>query len=369
MENKSVTQSLLTVMFAVLVLAASNSIVRAIDCPPGASVWTDGVGSWFDQDNWDNGVPENKCALIDNDGVATIDSTHGIAYAHALYLGTSQGDSGSVTVDGGDLDIQPNFPFPDCPGTTYVGKKGTGTLTIQNGGTATSRFLYIGAETNPTQPNSNGTVTVESGASLIINSGECLGAGICIGCDVDGNTGGTAVLEIKDAAVEVDNNAFASPTPGVKVGPSGTLKGNSVLTLTGDTSTIRTASILGTLAPSGTFRVEGNLDLSVNGINSANTICHVTPTANDKIEVKNATGGGQVTLGGRVTVIMIGTFTPGSTFTLLHADGGRNNSTFAYTTILSIGSGCYTPTIVYDDTNKNVNLYLAPRNRCAIDEP
>jgi hypothetical protein len=74
MKNKSILQSILTGLFVVLVLAASNSIVRAQDCR--ATTWTNqGVtGSWFDYHNWDNnGVPDNNhCALIDNGGIATV---------------------------------------------------------------------------------------------------------------------------------------------------------------------------------------------------------------------------------------------------------------------------------------------------------
>ena len=130
---------------------------------------------------------------------------------------------------------------------------------------------------------------MENGASLLLNPVECSGAGICIGCDADGNAGGTGVLDIKDGTVvEVDNLGTVS-LPGVKVGPSGTLTGNGVLTLTGANSSSQTASVLGTLAPSGTLTVQGNLDLTGGGtFNSANTICHVTPTANDRVDVSNA---------------------------------------------------------------------------------
>jgi hypothetical protein len=65
------------------------------------------------------------------------------------------------------------------------------------------------------------------------------------------------------------------------------------------------------------------------------------------------------------TVIMSGTFTQGSRFTLIHAAGGRmNQSTFHSVSFIDNGTGCYTRTIEYDDNTNNVNLYLAPRNRC-----
>ncbi|HEX7517979.1 MAG TPA: hypothetical protein VF345_11925 [Chthoniobacterales bacterium] len=323
-------------------------------------------GSWFDPNNWDNGVSgDNTCAFIDDGGVATVDSGHAAtAQAQRLYLGYSQGDSGSVVVDGADLDVEYYYPYPDCYGPIYVGNHGRGTLTIDNGRTVYARYVYIAAAANQTGRNSNGTVTVEGGASLLVNPGECSlagGAQICIGCDANGNDGGTAVLNIKDATVEVDNLAAEGVLPpGVTVGPSGTLKGNSVLTLTGTTSLSQTASVLGTLAPSGTLTIKGNLDLTANDTsNSANTICHVTPTANDSVEVSDATGGGQVTLGGRITVIMSGSFTQGSRFTLVHAAGGRNHTRFRFYSIISLSGSsgsCITPTITYDDYNVYLSL-------------
>jgi hypothetical protein len=87
----------------------------------------------------------------------------------------------------------------------------------------------------------------------------------------------------------------------------------------------------------------------------------VTPTANDSIEISDASGGGQATLGGRVTVIMTGTFTVGTSFTLLHADAGRFGTTFAFTSImfLSGGGNPICPVIVYhDDPNTGSDVTL-----------
>lgn len=61
----------------------------------------------------------------------------------------------------------------------------------------------------------------------------------------------------------------------------------------------------------------------------------------------------------RVSVTMTGTFTPGTTFTLLRADAGRvNNSTFLFESIIYPPNQCYVPQIQYD--MYSVYLYLSP---------
>ena len=359
MKNKSASLSLLIGAFVVMVLAAASvSIVRAVVCGAGASTtWNTTDSSWFTSGNWTNGVPNSgKCAFINNSHTATIDSGSGDASAYNLVLGNSQGDSGSVVVSGADLDVAPSDP--DCGGPIYVGDHGTGNLTI-NARTVNARYVYIAASTNPTKPNSNGTVTVENGASLLVNPGDCSGAGICIGCGPDGN-GGTGVLTIKDATVvEVDNLGTVS-LPGVQVGPSGTLTGNSTLKLTGSTGLAKTVSVVGTVAPTGTLTMQGNLDLTANGTSSlSDTFFHVTPTAQDSVQVSSATGGGTAKLGGRVTVAISGTFSLPVSYTLLHADTSLIGS-FDFESFISTGSFC--KDISYDLLGNNVvlNLYTCP---------
>ena len=52
---------------------------------------------------------------------------------------------------------------------------------------------------------------------------------------------------------------------------------------------------------------------------------------------------------------MTGTFTPGTTYTLLHADGGLTN-TFSSVSIRYPTNQCFTPVVTYDANN--VYLYL-----------
>jgi hypothetical protein len=154
------------------------------------------------------------------------------------------------------------------------------------------------------------------------------------------------------ATIAVVNRADA---PGATVGRSGTLAGSGDLQLGGTTSLSETARVYGTLAPAGALTIEGNLDLTAGNNNTANAVFHVTPTASDSIQVSQITGGGNATLGGRVTVIITGTFTyfPRS-FTLLHADAGLGTTTFAYESITA--PGCISAAINYDANNVNLVL-------------
>ena len=63
-------------------------------------------------------------------------------------------------------------------------------------------------------------------------------------------------------------------------------------------------------------------------------------------------------LSGRLAVTMTGTFTPGTTYTLLTADGGLHNTTFLSVSITYPPVPTYTPTITYDANH--VYLYLTP---------
>jgi T5SS/PEP-CTERM-associated repeat protein len=160
MKNKSVLQPLLTGLFVVLVLAASNSIVRAQDCP-GTTTFTGGSGGadWFTAGNWDHCPPDATIdASINNGGQADISG--GDAIAKSLILGDNQGEAGSVK-NSAILDAGPS----SCRGNLYIGNRGSGTLTISNQGYARCRYAYVAAVANSTGPNSNGNVSLEGGTT------------------------------------------------------------------------------------------------------------------------------------------------------------------------------------------------------------
>ena len=135
------------------------------------------------------------------------------------------------------------------------------------------------------------------------------------------------------ASIKVSNHGGGF---GVTVGLSGTLICSETLTLNGSTSGNITADVFGTLGAfggssgaGGTLTIQGNLQLE----RDANTVFGVTnipgvAQGHDEVHVLQTTGGGVATLGGRISVTMDGTFTPGTSFLLLHADAGLNHTTF-----------------------------------------
>jgi hypothetical protein len=143
----------------------------------------------------------------------------------------------------------------------------------------------------------------------------------------------------------VTNNASGYS---VKVGPSGTLSGNGTLYTT--SSTVPLTDVKGTLSPNWTLTIDGDLTLE----SSAATVCNVTPQNLGSIDVSVS---GTATLNGRLLVTMTGTFTPGATYTLLHADN-TISGTFSTVSITYPPVPTYTPVITYDANN--VYLYLRP---------
>jgi len=164
----------------------------------------------------------------------------------------------------------------------------------------------------------------------------------------ENGNGGTALLSITSGGtVQVYNN---NTEYSVTVGSSGTLTGNGTIT----TPSEPTVDVFGTLAPSsGTLSIGGgaytsNLKLE----SSATTACNVVPQAADNVAIS-----GTATLGGRLSVTMTGTFTCGTTYTLLTASGGRGTTKFQSYSITFPPGQNFSPQITYD-TN-HVYLYLA----------
>lgn len=364
MKNKSVSKSVLTGLFVVLALVASNSIVRAQGSPPSTN-WSASRGDWFNCNNWSGGCPNPQVnAFINNGGQARIQG-EAPALTQSLYLGNNQGDSGGVVIDTDHaiLDVGNSL----CQGDVYIGNQGSGSVTIANGGRLRNRFGYVAAA-----PGSYGNVlvkdTVNSQWNMFGDVGNgCPEAGLFIGCTANSNgVGGTALVDVKSPAI-ISVLSYVD-TPSVTVGRSGTLTGNGRLKVLGFTPSSQTAVVFGTLAPTGTLTIEGNLLLSPDDSNSSNTSFHVTPQAQDSLQVKlnSLGGGGTARLGGRVTVIINGTFTPPASFTLLHAEVARINQ-FNSVSIISLsgGSSCIIPTIDYDDNN----VFLRFVDSCTIAEP
>src|SRR5882762_5082921 len=173
MKNKSVLQRILTGLFAVLVLAAPNSIVRAQGSPPDTN-WIGGNSDWFNCNNWSPGCPNPLVgAHINNGGQAQIYGGPNHATAYSVTLGDNSTDSGSLVIahdNSAVLDLADG-----CRGVIYVGLGGSGSLTIADGGYIRSRYGYV-AEL----PNSSGHVTVKgSGTTWFLydeyDNPDCLG--------------------------------------------------------------------------------------------------------------------------------------------------------------------------------------------------
>ena len=352
MKNRSTSQSVLIGLFVILVLAASNSIVRAQSCT-STTTWSGGNSSWFNSLNWNNGIPNStKCAYINNGGHAGV---HGApAVAQHIILGNSQNQSGLVTVDTDHNSIL-DAGTSSCRGDIYIGNAGSGTLAIVDTAYVRCRYAYVAAVSNPTQPASSGNVKVEGSGTvwyIYDNPSTCTGAGLFIGGTGSGAGGTGSVVLTGGGTIEVTNRANAA---GVRVYGSGTLAGDGLVTIGGGSTALsKTAEVSGTLSPGGALEIRGNLNLTPGG--TSNTIFHVTPTTYDSIQVTSATGGGNATLGGRVTVLMSGTFTSlPATYTLLHTAAGRGTSEFE-TESITLPGGCVAADIVYDTYDVKLNV-------------
>ena len=71
--------------------------------------------------------------------------------AKSLNLGDNQGDSGSLKIDD-DHSAVLDIGTSSCRGNIYIGNRGSGNLTITNGGYIRNRYAYVGAVANPTRP-------------------------------------------------------------------------------------------------------------------------------------------------------------------------------------------------------------------------
>jgi len=105
-----------------------------------------------------------------------------------------------VIVDGanqsGVLLVPQDCSSNELQGDIYVGNRGTGSLSINNGNGATvnNAHAYVAAMINPTRPASSGTVTVSQNTIWFIsNDGGC-DAGLFIGCKADTTAGGTGLV-------------------------------------------------------------------------------------------------------------------------------------------------------------------------------
>ena len=345
MKSKSVAQSLLAFVPIVLACTLFSSPARATS----TTVWiSPSAGDWFHAPNWSTGVPSGTAdAFVNNGNKVSIDSPG--ATARSPTLGAAVGDSGTLLVDGsagpnlgGSLDVGPcfNCEGTSVEGTLYIGRGGSGEMTITNGGVVESeRFAYIAPENGGRLAPSSGVVTVDGANSVWAISGTS--AKLSIGADGFSNNGGTALLTVTNGGSVIVNNGAVTTVP-VVVGTSGTLTGNGTVTINANGIASRVVAVNGTLAPTGTLTLNSHLSLN----EPATTVCNVTPSAADRVNVSLV-----AYLRGRLSVNMQGTFTPAVTrYTLLYAAGGRYFEAAQFTSV-SINYPTrqnFTPRITYE---------------------
>lgn len=361
MKKKSRSKSVLICLFTVLAFAVYNSPARA-----ETRTWRCTSDDWFNPTCWEPlGVPTFLTdAFINNGGKATINGPVAMAMARSLTLGANAGESGTVSVQGGGSLNVPGecaeAPETIFPGLISVGYGGRGTLSISSGGKVTSGYAFIAALVGSAiVGGSNGAVTVDGASSTFTISDGCV-ARLFIGGSLSesgDDRGGTALLKVTNGGTVMVNNP--SNQLSIKVGISGTLTGNGTLMADGLGNPQHPylpylTAVQGTLAPTGQLKFERDLAVTRFGT----MVCNVTPGAADMVQVSR-TGD----LNGRLSVTMTGTFTPGTTYTLLHADGGlAPNTTFSSVSINYPPCPGYTPVVTYDANN--VYLYLEPAPTC-----
>ena len=300
------------------------------------------TGNWFDPSNWcpyqdfvpgcggpicpiDGGTTE---ADINNGGMAQITTNTQTAYACEVFLGKDSGQSGSLSVDHGTLN--------QC-NDMFVGYYGKGTLSIKNGGSVST----LAGASIAAASGSNGVATVDGTNStwtVTIGGG---GAVLRVGGILNGG-GGTGLLTITNGGLVTADS--------VHVYPSGTLTGNAKVSTTSGTT------VEGTLSPNWTLTIGGDLTFSGPAITVPTMQCNVTPANLNSVDAEVT---GRATLTGHVSVTMTGTFTPGTTYTLLNADVGVSG-TFSTQSINFPPGQNFTPKIIYD--THQVKLYLEPNN-------
>ena len=250
----------------------------AYDTGSTGTVMIDGTNSTWDNDN---------DLYVGYNGNGTINITAGgtLVSDNSAYIGTEVGSTGTISVDGTYSTWTHDYNL-------YVGKSGSGTLNIANGGAVTSNFnTDLGSDSG-----SNGTVNVDGTGSTWKNTG-----GISIGEYGSGTlyviNGGTVSSQFADigsqagssGSVTVDGTGSTWKTGNpfrVGNGGSGTLN----ITGGGSVSSVSFASNVYLGAKSGSTGV-----VTVNGTDSNWSVTtdefHIGSSGNGTL---NITDGGSV---------------------------------------------------------------------------
>ncbi len=202
----------LAFLFVVLVIAGT--------VPAASKTWTNTSTDqkWDTPSNWDTGtVPASAdVAYIDKGTVGGADEcligNSITAIAANLYVASADASTGAVYVNGGIMNRY---------GLTYVGNKGTGTLTISGGTIATkaaSKYLYIGGST--TGLTGVGTLNIKNS---LVDFNEFATTDLFVG------NYGTGSMDVNNSTIKLSRNLFV----GNYGTGTATMSNNSVLQLGG----------------------------------------------------------------------------------------------------------------------------------------
>ncbi len=226
--------------FVLSSLLAAIALVAASAVPTNAQTnWTGAFSNgWFNFRNWDAGVPtQTTSANIDTMTPNSTEIRGTGAAAQNLAVGQSGtgmltilaggtlttfglGTVGNLTGSTGTATVTDPGSNWQINGSVVVGGLGIGTLTIQNGGTASSGGGSVGLSAGST-----GTVTVTGPGSSWING---TSGGLNIGSFGTGTlviTNGGRVINITNVAANIGNGAGSQGT--VRVAGAGSAWSNS----------------------------------------------------------------------------------------------------------------------------------------------
>ena len=153
------------------ILLSLAFFVRATCLAQNPCIWAGGNGNWFptgtQQSNWFGIVAGGRVSCIPTNGVTadignasgtgSLNGTvtlNGPVNLEGVVLGS--GGSGTLIVSSSQNTLEAN--------TLFIGNSSSGTLTVQNGGMATSTYVNIGAGAG-----ANGNVTV-TGTGSVLNA-------------------------------------------------------------------------------------------------------------------------------------------------------------------------------------------------------
>ena len=298
--------------------------VTSVSAFAQTTVWTDATGDWFTAANWSAGVPTSSAtAQINNAGEAQIMSSGAVAAEVDLAVAT--GDTGTLSVSGtgnlqdggamnvgeagaGTLNVTKGGTVSDSDATVGLGSGSTGTALVDGAG---STWSHSGAITVGENAKGTGTLTISNGGSVSTGG---TGAGSVIGHNPTSNgtvnvSGAgstwtnTASLAISDAGgiglLNITSGGAVSNGDSVV----GTLNGIGTALVNGVGSTW---TISGDLSVGSVFGGMGTVTISQGGlVTSTNGFIADGSPSNGHVEVAGAnstwSNSGNVFVGGDAT--------------------------------------------------------------------